>query len=198
MTKRLHPAQSLGGLIDVQDFFLAAVEPALRPALVTNIANLARLLDYFRIPVIATCERPLAEKGALPTAIAKRLGGHATIFEKDFFDLTREKKIRDHLRRLRKRQVILAGCESDVCVLQSCLGLIDLHFEVYVVEDLVFSSSSNVDAALARMAAEGAVLVTYKSLYYELLGAVGDSDHAQKLIETFGPFPDDLPDCALA
>jgi hypothetical protein len=90
----------------------------------------------------------------------------------------------------------VAGCETDVCVLQSCLGLLDLGYEVYVVEDLLFSSSRNVDAAMARMKAEGAVFLTYKSLYYELTKAVGGGSHAEKVYETFGPFPDDLPDSA--
>jgi nicotinamidase-related amidase len=97
---------------------------------------------------------------------------------------------------LQKNQVIVAGCETDVCVLQSCLGLLALDYEVYVVEDLLFSSSRNVDSAIARMKAEGAVFLTYKTLYYELIEAVAGDRHADNMLESFGPFPDDLPDCA--
>ncbi len=64
------------------------------------------------------------------------------------------------------------------------------------MEDLLFSSSRNVEAAIARMKAEGAVFLTYKSLYYELIEAVDGGPHAEKMLETFGPFPDDLPDFA--
>jgi len=75
-----------------------------------------------------TLERPLESKGTLPQDIDKRLRDIrlAETFEKNYFDLTKEKKIRDHLARLKKTQVIVAGCETDVCVLQSCLGLIGL------------------------------------------------------------------------
>jgi nicotinamidase-related amidase len=111
--------------------------------------------------------------------------------------LTREKKIREYLGRLNKNQVIVAGCETDVCVLQSCLGLINLGYEVYVVEELLFSSSRSVDSAIARMKAEGAIFLTYKSLYYELVEAVEDGRHTEKFLETFGPFPNDLPDFAV-
>ena len=92
--------------------------------------------------------------------------------------------------------MIVAGCETDVCVLQSCLGLLSLGYEVYVVEELLFSSSRNVDSAIARMKAEGAIFLTYKSLYYELVESVEDGRHAEKSLETFN-LPDDLPDSAV-
>ena len=66
-----------------------------------------------------------------------------------------------------------------------------------MVEELVFSSSRNVDAAIARMKAAGTVFLTYKSLYYELLEAVEGTRHREKVLATFGPLPGDLPDAAV-
>jgi nicotinamidase-related amidase len=196
MTKRIIPENCAGAIIDVQDFFLAQLDgPDARASMETNLVNFARLLDYFRVPIVATLERPVEFKGALPNPLKAQLVA-AKLFEKDFFDLTKEKKICDHLARLKKKQIVVAGCETDVCVLQSCLGLIDLGYEVFVVEDLVFSSAHDVAAALARMQTEGAVLLSYKTLYYELIQAVGGSRHADAMVATFGPFPDDLPDQA--
>src|SRR5262249_46224411 len=86
------------------------------------------------------------------------------------------------------------GLRTDVCVLQSCLGLLDLGHEVFVAEALLFSSSRNVEAATARMGAEGAVAIPYKTLFYELIEAVEGGRHADLLTRTYGPFPDDLPD----
>jgi nicotinamidase-related amidase len=194
--KRIVPDHCLGVIIDVQEFFIVRADARLRPKIRTNTKNFARLLGYFKIPIVVTLERPIEEKGALPKEIDKHLNDLADTFEKDFFDLTREKTIRDHLGYLKRKQVIVAGCETDVCVLQSCLGLLSLGYEVYVVEDLLFSSSRNVDSAIARMKAEGAIFLTYKSLYYELIKAVGGGLHSEKIFEAFGPFPDDLPDSA--
>ena len=50
-----------------------------------------------------------------------------------------------------KTQILVAGCETDVCVLQSCLGLLSLDYEVYLMEELLFSSSPHVESAVARM-----------------------------------------------
>jgi isochorismate hydrolase len=196
MAKRIVRDRCWGAIIDVQEFFLAQLgDRTLRARIEANLANFARLLDYFRIPLVATLERPVHRKGRVPARL-KKLGELAQVFEKDFFDLTREKKIRDHLARLGRTQSLVAGCETDVCVLQSCLGLLDLGHEVYVVEDLLFSSSRNVDAAIARMKHEGAVVLTYKTLFYELIEAVEGGRHAAKITEMYGPFPDDLPDSA--
>jgi len=193
MTKRIVAENCAGAIIDVQDFFLTQLGEETRTKIGTNLVNFARLLNYFRIPIVTTLERPVDGKGALPDALAAVLGD-AKPFEKDFFDLTKETTIRDHLARLNKKQMIVAGCETDVCVLQSCLGLIDLGYDVFVVEDVVFSSARNVEAAVARMRAEGAVFLSYKTLYYELIETVGGGHHADALTAAFGPLPDDLPD----
>src|SRR5262249_15908963 len=115
----------------------------------TNIKNFARLLGYFKVPMVATLERPVDQKGALPREIAKHVSGDAKIFEKDFFDLTKEKKIADYIARLKNKQIIVAGCETDVGVLLPGLGLLSLGSDVFGVEELVFSSSPNVYAAVA-------------------------------------------------
>jgi nicotinamidase-related amidase len=195
--KRIAVDRCGGLIIDVQEFFLSQIDTSLRSKLETNIENFARLLGYFRVPMVATLERPVDQKGALPSEIAKHVSGNAKIFEKDFFDLTKEKKIADYIARLKKKQVIVAGCETDVCVLQSCVGLLGLGYDVYVVEELVFSLSWNVDAASARMKGAGVAFLTYKSLYYELIEAVDGGRHGEKVLATFGPFPADLPDAAV-
>ena len=194
--KRIALDQCCGALIDVQRFFLSQLEKPLRAKIIANTKNFVRLLAYFRIPLLVTIERPVDHKGTLPKEIAAHLGDHAEMFEKDFFDLCKEKPIAARLARLRKKQIIVAGCETDVCVLQSCLGLSDLGYDVFVVEELLFSSSRDVEAALARMKDAGAVFLTYKTLFYELLERVEDSRHAQKMFAALGPFPDDLPDSA--
>jgi nicotinamidase-related amidase len=195
--KRIDVDRCFGAIIDVQSFFLSQVDKRLIARLKTNTKNFARLLGYFKIPIVATLERPVEHKGSLPKEIEKHLGEGAKILEKNFYDLTKEKTITDHLRRLKRKQAIVAGCETDVCVLQSCLGLLDLGYEVYVVEELLFSSARNVGSAMARMEAAGVVFVTYKTLHFELTAAVDGGRHGEKMVARFGPFPGDLPEGAV-
>jgi nicotinamidase-related amidase len=167
MTKRIVPNHCFGLLIDVQKFFLSQVDKRLRSRITTNLGNFVRLLSHFDMPLIVTLERPIAQKGSLPREI-ERLTDHSVTFQKNYFDLCKEEEIRHQLSQLKRKQAIVAGCETDVCVLQSCLGLLDLGYEVFVVEELLFSSSPDVHLAITRMKGEGIVFMTYKTLYYEL------------------------------
>ena len=161
MVRRLVADQCLGVIIDVQEFFLSQVELRRQSLLKKDIANFVRLLGYFRVPILVTLERPVEHKGKLPAEIGKHLSRSSRTFEKDCFDLTKEQEIRKFVGRSKKRQILAVGCESDVCVLQSCLGLLGLGYETYIVEDLLFSASSNVEASITRMQAEGAIFLTY-------------------------------------
>ena len=139
--KRIHADQCCSAIIDYQDFFLAQLEPRNRSRLRKKARNFARLLAYLRIPTIVTLERPVHRKGAVPQDIKAPLGSPAKVFEKDFLDLTKEKP--DHGRREAAEEDAnhRRGIETDVCVLQSCLGLLELGFEVFAVEELLFSRS---------------------------------------------------------
>src|SRR5262249_20886801 len=148
MAKRIVVDHCWGLIIDVQEFFLSQVEERQRSKIETNRKNFARLLGHFSIPMVGTLERPVDRQGTLTKEIGGHVSREAKMFEKDFFDVTKEKTISHYIARLDKKQVIVAGCETDVCVLQSCLGLLDLGYDVYVVEELVFSSSRNVGAAI--------------------------------------------------
>ena len=65
------------------------------------------------------------------------------------------------------------------------------------MEELIFSSARDTEAAKARMKAAGAVFTTYKMLYYELVEAVEGEPRNDKMFARLGPFPDDLPDAAV-
>ena len=83
---------------------------------------------------------------------------------------------------------VIVGCETDVCVMQSYLGLLSLGYEVYLVENLLFGSSLDMAAAVTRMKGEGATFISYKSLFYELARSVEIEDSLEKS----GPIQKDL------
>jgi nicotinamidase-related amidase len=188
MAKRLDPKHCCGLIVDVQDYFLSQLDGDRRHQILSNAKEFARLLALFEIPVVATLEKPVETNGTLPSQIADELNNRSTTFEKAFFDLSQEKPISDHIASLNRRQLLVAGCETDVCVLQSCLGLLNQGYEVYLVEDLLFSASPDVTAAIARMNAEGAIFVSYKTLFYELAATVGN----EKILQMPGLLPKGL------
>jgi nicotinamidase-related amidase len=173
--RRLVRDRACGVLVDVQDFFLRALPPAERTRIKETTAQFLGLLTHLGCPVVATIERPVEEKGTLPQTLLLYAKTPPIVLEKEFFDLTAEPRALERVASLGRDQVVLAGSETDVCVLQSCLGLLEKGYEVFVVEDLVFSSSGETDAAIGRMRDAGAVIVTYKTLFHEFLRSVEGS-----------------------
>lgn len=73
--------------------------------------------------------------------------------------------------------VVVAGCETHICLMQTVLELINNEWDVAVVVDACGSRKSvDKDAALDRIAAAGAELVTVEMLAFEWLGS---STHQQ-------------------
>jgi nicotinamidase-related amidase len=180
---RISADHSFAVIVDLQQSFLTKLDENQSSRLLYATKDFARLASLLQIPIVLTLEKPIEENGSVPQEIAEELTGQARTFQKAYFDLSREAPIKHYLSGLGRKQAIVVGCETDVCVLQSCLGLLGLGYEVYLVEDLLFTSSRDSNAALARMKAAGAVFLTYKTLYYELTQTV----EFQSALETGGP-----------
>jgi isochorismate hydrolase len=73
-----------------------------------------------------------------------------------------------------KREVVVVGIESHICVTQTTLDLLREGHKVYVLADGVSSCNpQEVPIALARLRAEGAVVTTSESFLYECMGDAG-------------------------
>jgi nicotinamidase-related amidase len=69
-----------------------------------------------------------------------------------------------------RNTVVIAGCETHICLLQTALDLLEDEFEVWVVTDACSSRSErNRDAAFDRLAGAGAELVTTEMVIFEWL-----------------------------
>ncbi|QIX00835.1 hypothetical protein AMS68_006352 [Peltaster fructicola] len=70
-----------------------------------------------------------------------------------------------------KRECIIVGIESHICVTQTTLDLLREGHRVYVIADGVSSCNpEEKPIALARLRAEGATVTTSESFLYELMG----------------------------
>lgn len=67
-----------------------------------------------------------------------------------------------------RNTVVVAGCETHVCLLQTALGLLEEEFDVWVVTDACSSRrEKDRDAAFDRLAGNGAELVTSEMVMFE-------------------------------
>lgn len=137
-------------------------------ALLTRMEFLFALSTVYELPLLATFEQPVERKGWLPERLEPFFPAHGLKHTKQTFNCCGEPDIVAATASLGRRQLAVAGGETDVCVLQSVLGLLREGYEVFLLEDSLFSSESHTGPALRRMERAGAIPSTVKTLNYEL------------------------------
>src|SRR5205807_1973915 len=146
----IDPDDSVLVLVDVQAGFVDRVEPDRADGLLDRIAFLACSARFCGIPVIATVETP-EDWGELHPVV-RRAAGAAPVIRKEVFGLADDPAVWPAVRETRRSTVVLAGLETDVCVAQSALGLLDRGLRVVIVEDAVASPGSTPTGSCCRWA----------------------------------------------
>jgi nicotinamidase-related amidase len=149
-------------VIDVQEKLIEKISNSDR--MVWNITRLARGAAEFDVPVFATEQYP----SGLGSTVESLQSYFPEPVEKTRFSCAQCTGIVQTLRDAGRFQVVLAGIESHVCVVQSALELMGLGFRVFVVEDAVsgrFPDSHRL--AMLRLSASGATLLPTESALFE-------------------------------
>lgn len=87
-----------------------------------------------------------------------------------------------------RRECIIVGIESHICVTQTTLDLLREGHKVYVIADGVSSCNpQEVPIALERLRAEGAVVTSSESFMYECMGdaGIGEFKEMSKLVKEY-------------
>ncbi|MFT4190152.1 MAG: isochorismatase family protein [Comamonas sp.] len=175
-------------LIDYQPRLMAVIQGA--PEVLANAGRLAQAARALAVPVWGTEQNP-QRLGELPPELrehcrkvlpklafsavaegladwlrppAKPAGGNARSLPKHL------QKPAPQAAGNGRNAIVLAGCETHICVLQTALELLEDEFEVWVVTDACGSRTDrNRDAAFDRLAGAGAELVTTEMVIFEWL-----------------------------
>lgn len=198
MAKRVEPHSVGILLIDVQPFFLEGWMAGAFEPFMARVEHLLGIASAYRLPTIATFEQPVERKGWVPDRLTPWFPTGAQKLTKQTFDCTDEPEIRAAISALGVTQFAVAGGETDVCVLQSVLGVLGMGYDVFLLEDALFSEEPNTGPALRRMEQAGVVPSTVKTFEYELRRSVAAS-RTDLLLKDIGielPFidPEDLPE----
>jgi nicotinamidase-related amidase len=162
-------------LIDIQDRLLPAM--ADEGSVVRHAAILVEAARRLRVPITATEQYP---RGLGPTvgALRERFAGDVFVAPKLAFSALRDTTVAERLAsEAGRRQLVIAGVEAHVCVLQSALDAVAAGYGVFVVRDAVSSRAAvSVETALGRLMQAGASVVTTEMVLFEWLGVAGTED----------------------
>ncbi len=148
-------------------------------AAVSRIAWMAGLAGLLEIPAVVVEEGPERNGHTDPGILARVPAGSPT-FEKPTFGLTGCEEAVAAIRATGRGTVVLVGFETDVCVAQSAIGLLELGMRAVVLEDAAYTSSAREhERGLARMTGAGVERNPCKGLTFEWLHTV------DRALETF-------------
>ncbi len=140
-----------------------------RDALFENASRMIRGAKVIGLPIVWTEQYP---KGLGPTSpeIADLLEG-GTALAKTSFSCCGDEEIMKAVEATGRRQVLLLGIETHICIYQTALGLIEAGYEVYVVTDAVSSRKApNRTLGLSRMKDAGSIMTSVEMSLFEMLG----------------------------
>jgi nicotinamidase-related amidase len=123
-------------LIDMQEPFLRNVEE--RARVIDRCKFIVESAKILNIPVLETTQYAERMGGVIPE-IADLLSTSSTVLDKMTFSCGCDLGIVNSLRDADRRQILIAGIETHICVAQTALDLLQHGYQVHVAADAVSS-----------------------------------------------------------
>ena len=157
-------------IVDVQEKLTPRVEQA--ELLLDRCEWLMQLAEALAVPVLVS-EQYRQGLGQTVARLQQWMPGQTDI-DKVHFSCYRDASFIKHWHAVNQSQVVIAGIETHVCVLQTALDMQAAGVNVFVVVDAV-SSRHELDKkyALKRMKQAGVQLVTSEMVFFEWVGQAG-------------------------
>ncbi len=152
-------------IIDVQEKLVNMLEDK---NIAQSAVKAAKAAGILNIPAVITEQYPKG-LGATIEEIKTALK-NAQYFEKTNFSALTEEGFSQLIKKYNKKQIIIFGIETHICVLQTAFDLINAGYEVFVLKDASGSRSEyNKESALNRLKQAGCQIITLEMLLFELL-----------------------------
>ena len=162
-------------IIDIQEGLMKAMDPEVGRNLTRNVQILINFARVMGIPTIATEQYPRGLGKTIPEVAAEL--GSVTPIEKLSFSCGRVGAFDEGLRGLGRKEIVLTGIETHVCVLQTAADLIEKGYGVHVTADAVCSRRKlDWEIGLRWMENMGAMITTTEIIAFQLLKEAGTDE----------------------
>ena len=162
----LTPENSLLLIIDVQEKLVNALDKDIIVKRVTNLAKSARLLD---IPVVVTEQYPKG-LGKTVETLSAAFAEDIPVFEKVTFNALEADGVLEKIKSYGRKQIVICGIETHICVHQTAAALLREGFEVYVVKDACASRNKyEFKQGIELMESNGAKVTCVEIVLFEWL-----------------------------
>lgn len=140
-----------------------------KESLFENLQKLIKGVQVLGLPIIWNEQLP-EKLGPTTPEVAELLTQSTQPIPKSSFSCCGNPPFMVALQAAGRKQILLTGIESHVCVYQTCLDLLDQGYEVQVVTDAISSrTAENRQLGLKRMQVAGATPTSTEMALFELL-----------------------------
>lgn len=166
MSNILNKENSLLLIIDVQERLVGTLD---KDVVVKRTATLAKAAQILNLPTIVTLQYPKG-LGQTVVQVSQNLAPDTVTFEKTAFSALREAGFLEKLKSFNKKQIVVCGIETHVCVHQTVADLITEGYEVYVVKDACASRNKyEFKQGIERMQENSAKITCLEIVLFEWL-----------------------------
>jgi isochorismate hydrolase len=162
-------------VVDVQDGLLNAMDRRKVRSLIRNIKILITFAKEMRIPILLTEQYPRGLGNTTPE-IKRELEPILPI-EKVAFSCCEVEVFNKKLDSTKRKQIILSGIETHICILQTGIDLLKKGFDVEVLADATCSRKEiDWEIGLKYLDRKGAVISTTEIIAFQLLKEAGTEE----------------------
>ncbi|TJX15448.1 hydrolase [Tissierella creatinini] len=156
-------------IIDIQERLVPVMKH--KDQVIKNSVILVNAAKEMNFPVIATEQYPKGLGSTVPELLD--LIDKENIYAKNSFTAYTD-EVKEALKSLGKKKVIITGMETHVCVFQTARDLINDGYQVYLVKDGVASrTKDNFLNGLDLIKSLGAVITNTETVVFDLLKVSG-------------------------
>ena len=156
-------------VVDVQEKLVSVMPKGVKERVIERVTILLTGAKALSVPVVVTEQYPQG-LGPTESELVKAFSEDTLVVEKTTFSATGIPEFVQKLEQTGRKQVVLVGMETHICVLQTALALQAQGFQVFVVEDAVSSrSKANQYNALQRLRGAGVIVSNVESVIFEWL-----------------------------
>lgn len=131
-----------------------------RATLINNVTLLAKVAKEFQVPAVLTAVETESFSGYIWPQLLDVFPGQE-VLERTSMNSWDDQGFKDAIKATGRKNILLTGLWTEVCVTWPCLEMLGEGYNIYVVEDCCGATSPAAqEAALSRMVQAGAVRLT--------------------------------------
>ena len=167
---RINAADTMALIVDYQESLMKVMYQG--EDLEKKAGTLIRGLKTLGIPMVITQQYTKGLGKSVDTIY--EAAETQEYMDKMTFSCYKDEKIADVIDRSGKKNIIICGIETHICVLQTCINLKAAGYQPVLVTDCVSSrSKSDKETGIQRAIQEGVLVTSCESILFELLERAG-------------------------